>query len=119
LLRSGVFEDNVENPVLLKSVNNRLKQENLGSDSVPENLDDINNIREWEDFLIYNNDEENYLLKVLMEQDIHNYYSNFNEVYDVLKNRVGRYKGLKTWIKFTISFLLTLIFILKKDMVIF
>ncbi|AZB97087.1 hypothetical protein DKE42_013750 [Acinetobacter pittii] len=37
-----------------------------------------------------------------MEQDIHNYYSNFNEVYEVLKNRVGRYKGLKTWIDLTI-----------------
>ncbi|PSE45608.1 DNA helicase [Acinetobacter nosocomialis] len=102
LLRSSVFEDNVENPVLLKSVNNKLKQESLGSDSVPENLDDINNIREWEDFLIYNNDKENYLLKILMEQDIHNYYSNFNEVYEVLKNRVGRYKGLKTWMDLTI-----------------
>jgi len=103
LLKSSLFEDSVENPALLNTINDQLKNKNTGINVVQDNsIENISTVRELEDFLIYDDQKDNSLLKTIIEQDVHSIYNEFNQVHEILFERMGRYLISPFWVNLNI-----------------
>lgn len=103
LLKSSLFEDVIENPALLNTINDQLKNKNTGINVVQDNsTENISTIRELEDFLIYDDQKDNSLLKTIIEQDIHSIYNEFNQVHKILFERMERYFISTFWMNLNI-----------------
>lgn len=103
LLKSSLFEDSIENPALLNTINDQLKNKNTGINVVQDNSpENISTVRELEDFLIYDDQKDNSLLKTIIEQDIHSIYNEFNQVHEILFERMERYLISPFWVNLNI-----------------
>jgi superfamily II DNA or RNA helicase len=103
LLKSSLFEDSVENPALLNTINDQLKNKNTGINVVQDNsIENISTVRELEDFLIYDDQKDNSLLKTIIEQDVHSIYNEFNQVHEILFERMQRCLISPFWVKLNI-----------------
>lgn len=98
LLKSSLFEDSVENPALINTINDQLKNKNIGINVVQDNsTHNISTVRELEDFLIYDDQKDNSLLKTIIEQDIHSIYFEFNKIHEILFERMEAYLISSFW----------------------
>jgi len=103
LLKSSLFEDSVENPALLNTINDQLKNKNTGINVIQDNsTENISTVRELEDFLIYDDQKDNSLLKTIIEQDVHSIYNEFNQVHEILFERMQRCLISPFWVKLNI-----------------
>ncbi|WP_228267704.1 DEAD/DEAH box helicase family protein, partial [Acinetobacter soli] len=98
LLKSSLFDDSIENPALVNTINDQIKNKNTGINIIQnESTERISTVRELEDFLICDDQKENSLLKTIIEQDIHSIYNNFNQVYEILSERMERFFNSPFW----------------------
>lgn len=103
LLKSSLFEDSVENPALLNTINDQLKNKNTGINVIQDNsTENISTVRELEDFLIYDDQKDNSLLKTIIEQDVHSIYNEFNQVHEILFKRMEKCLISTFWVKLNI-----------------
>lgn len=98
LLRSGLLLDEVKNPVLLNYHHN-VTPETSGEGGNEYFFDDINIVREKEDFLIYQENDPDVKLKhILIESGLDSEYNNFELAYSLLKHRIEKLKSTQVWI---------------------
>ncbi|WP_228258932.1 DEAD/DEAH box helicase [Acinetobacter pittii] len=98
LLRSGLLLDEVKNPVLLNYHHN-VTPETSGEGGNEYFFDDINIVREKEDFLIYQENDPDVKLKhILIESGLDSEYNNFELAYSLLKYRIEKLKSTQVWI---------------------
>src|SRR5690606_2965963 len=109
-IKSGVFKDKVDNPVLLNySVENKVDV--LGGEG-GESISSENIIKIREDFLIVNDLNDDFKFKCsLIESKIDSIYFNFDLAYQVLESKFIKYKSNRDWLEFDIVDKISIFFI--------
>lgn len=109
-IKSGVFKDKVDNPVLLNySDENKLDVLGEGGEK---NVSSENIIKIREDFLIVNDLNDDFKFKCsLIESKIDSIYFDFDLAYKVLESKFIKYKSNKNWVEFDIIDKISIFFI--------
>ena len=96
-IKSGVFKDKVDNPVLLNYDSDERKLDGLGGDNV-EDISSENIVKMREDFLIFNDLNDDFKFKFsLIESNIDSIYLDFDSAYQILENKFINYKLHTEW----------------------
>jgi superfamily II DNA or RNA helicase len=108
LLKSGVFNDEVKNPLLLNFSFEKIQgdldkaQDKFDFDStykLEKKIKTLEEIRERESFLIYQEDEESSRIKIiLMESALSTVYSNPDIIFEKLEKRIDEIKVGADWL---------------------
>jgi len=104
-IKSGLFKDKVKNPVLLNyELENSTTNNNSGdSNSEFEEISNFNDIKKREDFLFLNDLSSEFNFKCsLIESNIDTIYTNFENAYTILEERLFYYKNNENWLTISV-----------------
>nr|WP_243423080.1 DEAD/DEAH box helicase [Vibrio cholerae] len=106
-LKSGVFKDSLENPLLvnfdIEQMKLELERAREGNDieriiTLEKKLSEYNDVKKVEDFLIISEmDENNRIKRIILESDIISFYSNHEETINKLSIKAGKINQHPQW----------------------